>query len=189
MLLLLLLFHPLLHDHPLFSSCGPTCYVKKSSLWEDGSTGKLSLRTSSPAGPQHMLTQSLLLWWKHVLSHYITCICYTTLPKATCNRFENHKGERTRYHLYTVYPFQQMRFCFLQKVQIDVEELLGHVPASICIITALWAKKQKTTMTKVYLTVFQCVLTPTSTIVQHSSVMQRDSHTLKHFLLCLAFSM
>lgn len=97
--LLLLLFHLLSYDHPLFPCCGPTCHVKKPSLWgKTGSAGKNGLRTSSPAGPRHMLTHSLLLWWKHLVLNYITFICQTVLPKATCNGFQKHKGERARYH-------------------------------------------------------------------------------------------
>lgn len=65
--LLLLLFHLLIYDRPLFPCCGPTCHVKNSLHRKKVSTGNSGLRTSSPAEPRHMLTHSAPLVEANIL--------------------------------------------------------------------------------------------------------------------------
>lgn len=91
--LLLLLFHLLLYDHPLFPCCGPTCHVKKHLCGKSCSTGKRGLRTELSCWVvTHALTLLLFLWWKH----FCFTLHYTFAPSALQWVHSNRIGTRAR---------------------------------------------------------------------------------------------
>lgn len=128
--LLVLLFHLLLYDHPMFPCCGPTCHVKNCLCGKSGSTGESSLRTSSPAGPRHMLTHSalslednLFLW--HCRSFY-----------PTGNMLIPTQYEQERY-IGSVAIFLKIYFCHIGPYAI--RQAFSHtLKNTTCWLTCFW---------------------------------------------------
>lgn len=135
--LLLLLFHLLIHDRPLYPCCGPTCHVKNLLHRKKISTGNSGLRTSYPAGPQHMLTLSAPLVEASILLLQSRHFCKKTgILKHTC-----WKGEYNL--LIAMFMNGCDVFCLLSP-----HDVLGHPPATISLIIMSEGLKEEPTEVK-----------------------------------------